>query len=64
MITLTVKQLIEELQKYPEDMPVATLGDIDWYAKDQPNWIEVKRCVWTHCNYPYDKEDFAYVNLT
>ena len=60
---MTVKQLKKALDKFPEDMPVATFSDINWMTKDDPNWITVKEQTWTHSNYPYDKEDFKYVNL-
>lgn len=60
---MTVKQLKETLDKFPDDMPVATHFDIDWVTKDDPNWILVKKETWTQQNYPYDKEDFEYVNL-
>ena len=61
---MTVKQLREKLSEFPDDLPVATFNDINWTAKDDPNWIEVKRCTWEETNYPYDKPDFEYVNLT
>ena len=60
---MTVKQLIEELKKYPEDLPVATIYDIDHTTKDDPNWIRVTEQTWTQSNYPYDKPDFTYINL-
>lgn len=60
---MTVKQLKKELDKYPDDMPVATHFGIDWALKDDPHCIEVKQTTWIHANYPYDKEDFEYVNL-
>lgn len=61
---MTVKQLIEELKKMPEDYPVALMDDIGWAQKDDPNDIKLKICVWQQSNYPYDKPDFEYVNLT
>ena len=60
---MTVKQLIQELQKYPGDMPVATFNDISWATKDDPHWVRVGIATWVHDNYPYDKPDFQYVNL-
>lgn len=60
---MTVKQLIEELQKWPQDMPVTTLSDINWVARDDPHWIKVSKRTWTHENWPYDKPDFDYVDL-
>lgn len=60
---MTVKQLKEKLNEFPDDMPVATFNDISWQSKDDPNWIEVKKCVWECSNYLYDKPDFEYINL-
>ena len=60
---MTVKQLKQELDKFPNDMPVATWNDISYKSKDDPEWIKVTKCVWEHTNYPYDKPDFEYVNL-
>ena len=36
---MTVQQLIDELQKYPKDMPVAIYNDINWGNKDIPDVI-------------------------
>lgn len=60
---MTVKQLIEKLQEFPEDMPVATFDDIGQVSKDNPEWIKVQIHTWMHCNPPYDLPDFEYVNL-
>ena len=60
---MTVKQLIEELQKYPQDMPVATMYDINPEDIKDPYWIKLKICTWAHGNYPYNKPDFEYLNL-
>lgn len=60
---MTVKQLIEELQKQPQDMPVGIMYDIDWVARDDPHWIKAARATWVHSNWPYDKDDFDYINL-
>lgn len=60
---MTVKQLKQALDKFPDDMPVATFNDIDWTTKDDPYWITVQKSTWTNQNYPYDKDDFEYVNL-
>ena len=38
---MTVKELMDELQKWPSDMPVATLQDIDWATRDDSHWIKV-----------------------
>lgn len=60
---MTVKELKNELDNFPDDMPVGVHFDIDWTTKDDPHWISVKEQTWTHSNYPYDKKDFEYVNL-
>lgn len=60
---MTVQQLINELQKYPKDMPIAIYDDIDWIDKDIPDTIQIQKRVWIHNNYPYDKPDFLYINL-
>ena len=60
---MTVKELMEELQKWPSDMPVATLQDIDWATRDDSHWIKVSKKTWTHGNWPYDKPDFDYIDL-
>ena len=60
---MTVSQLIEELKKYPQDMPVATYYDIDWKSKDEPNSINIEICTCVNSNYPYDIPDFEFVSL-
>ena len=60
---MTVKELMEELQKWPSDMPVATLQDIDWATREDPHWIKVSKKTYIHNNWPYDKPDFDYVDL-
>lgn len=60
---MTVKELKQELDKFPDDMPVATVGDIGWSTKDDPHWIKVTKKTWIHTNYPYDKPEFEYVDL-
>lgn len=52
----TVKDLINELKKYPEDMIVA--ADYDIFSD-----IELEVKIWTHTNYPYDKPDVEFLNL-
>lgn len=51
---MTVKQLIENLQQFPEDMEVL----IDWDDIDI-----IKQVTWTHSNYPYNKPDKEVVLL-
>ena len=60
---MTVKQLIEKLNEFPMDMPVATIGLISPYDRDDPNFITVNIQTWEHNNYPYNKPSFDYVNL-
>lgn len=60
---MTVEQLINELKKYPKDMPIAIYDDINWENKDIPDVIQVQKRVRVHDNYPYDKPDFIYINL-
>ena len=60
---MTVKQLIDKLQEFPENMPVAIFHDINPSDIDNPNFIEVNVCTWEHNNYPYNKPSFDYVNL-
>lgn len=60
---MTIKELIDELSKWPPDMPVAVMHDISPVSKDMKNWIEVTEHTWVHGNYPYDKPNFQYVNL-
>lgn len=52
----TVKDLINILKEYPQDMPVAVWSD----PHDE---IEVEIKKWTHNNYPYDKPDIDYVAI-
>ena len=60
---MTVKQLIEKLREFPENMPVATINVINPEDIDDPEWIKVSIATWVHSNYPYNKPDFDYVNL-
>ena len=54
---MTVKDLIEELQKYDKDMVVAT--DYDVFED-----VIVEKRTWTHTNYPYDKPDMEFVSIS
>jgi len=60
---MTVEQLINELKKYPKDMPVAIMYDINPSDIKDPNSIEVSKYIWVDSNYPYDRPDFDYINL-
>lgn len=46
---MTVKELIEKLKEFPEDMEVM---DTMYYHIES-----VYEGTWTHTNYPYDKPD-------
>lgn len=52
----TVKDLINALEKYPQNMLVAV-----W--TDPHDEIEIEIKTWTHDNYPYDKPDIDYVAI-
>ena len=58
---MTVGQLIEELKKYPHDMPVAVCGDI--YYPPENCKIEVSQRTWYDTNYPWNRPEFEYVNF-
>ena len=60
---MTVGELIEELKKYPEDMPVAVCGDIMYPPDHKENILKVEKWTWVHTNYPYDLPDFDYINI-
>lgn len=60
---MKVKELIDKLLEFPQDMPVATFHVIKPEDIDNPDWIKVNICTWEHQNYPYDKPSFDYVNL-
>ena len=58
---MTVRELIEELKKYPEDMPVACCGDINYPPEKYK--IEISQRMWVDGNYPWNRPDFEYINL-
>lgn len=60
---MTVGGLIEELKKYPQDMPVAVCGDIYYPPEADYNKIEVSQRTWVDSNYPWNRPDFEYVNI-
>ena len=60
---MIVKQLIDKLREFPENMPVAIDHFINPCDIDNPDFIKVNICAWEHSNYPYDKPSFDYVNL-
>ena len=60
---MTVGQLIDKLKEYPQDMPIAVVGDIHYDNKDDPEQIEIRQRTWVDGNYPYDSPDFDYIDL-
>lgn len=58
---MTIAELIKELKKYPQDMPVACYGDI--YYPPEECKIEISQRTWVHSNHPYNLPDFEYINL-
>lgn len=60
---MTVGELIKELQKWPEDMPVAVECDIYYPPEADYNKIEVTKRLWEDTNYPYNRPDFEYINI-
>lgn len=60
---MTVKQLIEKLKLFPEDMPVTTFSDITPGDVDDPSAIEITIKTWEDCRIPYDRPSFQYVDL-
>ena len=55
--TMTVKQLIDKLKEFPEDLPVATWDFIKESDIDNPNFIKVETQL------SFTKIPFTYVNL-
>lgn len=60
---MTVRELIDELEKWPEDMPVAVDGNIMYPSDHKENILKVEKRTWVHTNYPYDLPDFDYINI-
>lgn len=60
---MTVKELIEELEKYPQDMPVTVDMAIMWPPEADCNKLEVSQRTWMDSNYPWDRPDFEYINI-
>ena len=60
---MTVGELIEELKKYPQDMPVAVDGNIYWPLDYEGNKVEVSQRTWVDNNYPWNRPDFEYINI-
>lgn len=60
---MIVRELIEELKKYPQDMPVAVGTNIMYPPESDYNKIKVSQRVWVDSNYPWNKPDFEYINI-
>ena len=60
---MTVKQLIEKLKSFPEDMPVTTFSDITPRDIDDPDSIDITIKTWEDETYPYNRPSFQYVDL-
>lgn len=60
---MTVGELMEELKKYPEEMPVAVDGCIYYPPEWGENKIEISKRTWVDSNYPWNRPDFEYINL-
>ena len=60
---MTVGELINELKKWPEDMPVAVYGDIYYPPEHPSNKLTVEKRTWVHTNHPYNLPDFDYINI-
>lgn len=60
---MTVGELIEELKKYPEEMPVAVDGCINYPPEYEGNKIEIRKRTWVDNNYPWNLPDFEYINI-
>lgn len=52
---MTVKELIEHLQTFPQDYKVMDLGGNDINKED----VCIK--TWEHTNYPYDLPSYDYI---
>ena len=57
---MTVGELIEELQKYDEKLPVAIDGNVYFHPQMQ---ITVSVKTFVDSNYPWNRPDFDYLNL-
>ena len=62
---MTVKELIEILKEFPEDMTVAVEYDAQRDRKEhkERSEISIRKTVWIDSNYPYNEEEFEYINL-
>ncbi len=60
---MTVAELVEELKKWPQDMPVAVDGNIYYPPEYEGNRLEISKRTWVDSNYPWDQPDFDYINI-
>lgn len=60
---MTVGELIKELEKYPEDMPVTVDMNIMYPPEAGYNKLEVSQRTWVDSNYPWNRPDFEYINI-
>ena len=60
---MTVKELIEELEKYQQDMPVAVDMSIMWPPESDNNKLKVSQRTWVDSNYPWNRPEFEYINI-
>ena len=60
---MTIKELIEELEKWPLDMPVAIDYNIYYPPESKYNKLTVSKRTYIDSNYPYDNPDFDYINI-
>ena len=61
--TMTVGELVRELLKYPNDMPVAVYGDIYYPPEHPSNRLTIEKRTWVDSNYPWNRPDFEYINI-
>ena len=60
---MTVRELIDELKKCPQDMPVAVDMNIMWTPEADYNKLEISQRTWVDTNYPWNRPDFDYINI-
>ena len=62
---MTVEELIKMLERYPKDMTVAVNFNVcrDRKEHKEHSEISIKKLTWTDDNYPFNEEDFDYLNL-
>lgn len=60
---MKVSELIEELKKYPLDMPVSVDSSIMYPPEADYNKLEVSQRTWYDSNYPWNRPEFEYINI-